>query len=178
VQGSPSTSGIFTEMIRQHPLAIRSLDPIFSVTGIGEKASILLNNVGEECFGVESFWDRFYLADGKFVNMNMDTGNTFIHYVERTLNVPYRFNKTFHGVIKNGTELYESKAIYFVRDLNKPHDEPDFRKFDTGFRKSHEFVKSTKIGRGIILSFQSRDVFSFIKKNLSDDSKYLLKGTI
>ena len=35
-----------------------------------------------------------------FCNLNFDAGSTFVHYVERSLKVPYRFDKSFSGIFR------------------------------------------------------------------------------
>ena len=71
----------------------RSNDPIFSVIcsgGMSEQFSKIETN---SSFGEGSFFDKFSKASGKLVNFNKDAGSTFLHYVEKCLNVPYRMDK-------------------------------------------------------------------------------------
>ena len=43
---------------------------------------------------------QFHRLGGKVLNLNFDAGSTLIHYVERELRVPYRFDKSFTGTIR------------------------------------------------------------------------------
>ena len=133
---SPSTCGAFTEMLRKHPDAKRSEDPIFSVAAVGARADELTADAPEECFGPGSFWDRFLAADGGVCNLNFDSGSTYLHYIERLLNVPYRFQKEFVGTVrKNGVET-RRQAIYFVRDMADADTAAAFEPFDQFARET------------------------------------------
>ena len=84
----------------------------------------------ENSYGEDSFFDRFYKVGGKICNFNnFDAGSTFVHYVERKLGVPYRFDKTFLGQISNGEKLKKSKGTIFVRIL-EDGTQAKFEEFD------------------------------------------------
>src|SRR5262249_50022060 len=65
-RGGPwSASATFLEYFRQLPGAIRSIDPIHSVAGLGPKAEQLLTNLPNTCFGLDSVHERLMNAGGK-----------------------------------------------------------------------------------------------------------------
>jgi aminopeptidase-like protein/aminoglycoside N3'-acetyltransferase len=116
---TPSQMGLFAEMLRCHPLARRSLDPIFSVAALGKRAEELTCDAPVECFGPSSFWERFRQVDGGICFLNLDLNYcNFNHYVERCLNVPYRYNKLFTGYLVRGGKTEKAAAIHFCRDLS------------------------------------------------------------
>lgn len=113
-----STVGIFTNFIRRRPQAVRSEDPIFSHAGIGRHAEHLLNHVGRECFGTDSFFDRFYKFDGKIVNFGKFFDITFLHYIEKHFRVDYRYDKTFSGtLVHQDGHRKEVEVVFYVHGL-------------------------------------------------------------
>ena len=162
---SPSTCGLFTEMFRQMPQALRSQDPIFSVSAIGPKAKSLTENVPEDCFGKESFWELLLQNDGLICNLNFDAGSTFIHYVERRLDVPYRFLKRFDGILIRDGQKIPKAAYHFCRDLSNPKLKARFELFDFIGREKG-LVKTSFAGRGAVVVIRTSDVFDLIKKEI------------
>ena len=175
MDNSPSTCGIFTELLRKLPNAYRSEDPIFSICAVGKKARELTRDISDECFGEDSFWDRFLKNDGVICNLNFDAGSTFIHYVEKVLNVPYRYDKLFTGtIVRKGKE--EKKAVvYFVRDMSNPDTEPIFEPFSQLVLKKG-IARKVEVGRGSIVSIRAKDVLKFLKDELKRKPSLLIKG--
>ena len=98
-----SVCGIFSEYIRKKSNSSRSDDPNFSIAAIGKNAGLFTKDCAAYSFGKNSFWERFHRKDGKICNFNLDSSSTFIHYVEKSLNVEYRYDKPFSGTsIING----------------------------------------------------------------------------
>ena len=170
-----SNMGIFSEFIRKSPEAIRSHDGNFSVCAIVKNAKYFTENPPEYSFGENSFFDKFMKMDGKFVNLNFDSASTFIHYVERKLNVPYRWDKPFDGVLmKDG--IQQTKRFYhFVFDPEIPEHCPDFTKFDK-LAKERNIAKQEFLGKGSVLTIRAIDTYNLIKEELTKNISFLLKG--
>ncbi len=163
-----SAMGTFAEMLRLHPKSSRSHDPLFSVAALGARAQELTANMPRECFGKDSFWDRFLETDGVVCNLNLDAGSTFIHYVERCLNVPYRYDKVFPGVFVINGQTISGDAVYFCADTSNPDLEAKFENFDAVAR-SQGVVRNVRVGRGAIVAIKAADVFRVIKDGLRHD---------
>ena len=169
---SPSFCGLFAETVRQLPGSYRSEDPLFSVAAFGKQARTLTAGVSEECFGSNSFWERFRSCNGVICNMNFDAGSTFIHYVEHSLSVPYRFDKLFTGkILKNGN-LQKSAVIFFCQDLSNPDTVASFELFDELARKK-QLVRSASIGRGSITVLNVADTYDLVKKEIQKNPWFL-----
>ena len=163
---SPSKCGIFAEMIRELPESIRSNDPMFSVAAIGARAQELTQDAPTECFGVGSFWDRFLKIRGVVCNLNFDAGSTFIHYVEKCLQVPYRYDKVFNGIIRDDGMDGPGQAIFFCRkDLNDSGTEAAFELFDR-LSRQRGMARTEKVGRGAILAITAADTYRLIQETL------------
>lgn len=96
-ESTPSENGPFTEFFRNQPQAIRSLHPIFSLSGIGRDAEALLGNVGRSAFGVLSPFSRFSKFNVKFLCLGVEFRNpiTYIHHMEQSYGCPHRYHKSF-----------------------------------------------------------------------------------
>lgn len=169
---TPSDCGVFTEMLRRHPGACRSCDPIFSVAALGRLAKELTANVPLECFGKDSFWDRFLRQEGIICNLNFDAGSTFIHYVERCLNVPYRYDKLFTGVLIKNNRASKSAAIFFCQDFSNPDTVSVFEPFDE-LAKRKKALQFVPVGRGAIVTIRAADVYRLIEEELKENPWFL-----
>lgn len=151
-----SDMGIFAEWIRLHPDAKRSRDPSYSVAAIGEKAEMLTTAIPENSFGRNSFFDRFLAVNGTILNLNLDAGSTFLHFLEREMNVPYRFDKTFKGLmISDNEQTKETKNTIYVRYLHEATS-PNFENFHKLAMIENKLYK-VNLGRGVMNLVGARD---------------------
>lgn len=170
-----SDCGSFSEYIRNHPDSIRSLDPNVSVAAIGKKAGILTRNVAKNAYSEDSFFGRFFNEAGKVCNFNFDTGSTLVHYIERLLNVPYRYDKAFSGTLScDGREWYDTYSIY-VRDISSDATVADFTELDQ-IAVAQGLYQKTSLGRGFIGTIAIEDKYRLIKEKIQSNPNLLIKG--
>ena len=174
LQNSPSICGMFTEWIRTNTKCIRSEDANYSIAAIGAKDDFFTKNPPSHSFGENSFWERFMIENGKFCNFNFDPASTFVHYVEKSLQVPYRFDKEFSGIFINNNVKFSKSFYHYVREL-KPEFEPQFDKFNLAANKKN-LVKVSNLGKGQIVCISALDSFNLIKNELKTDPFFLTKG--
>jgi aminoglycoside 3-N-acetyltransferase len=170
-----SVCGAFSEFVRDDSSSIRSNDANFSICAIGYNKKYFALNSPEHSFGDNSFWDKLYKNKGKICNFNFDSGSTFIHYVERCLNVPYRYDKKFEGYSRNGTQLDKEKYYHFVSDLDDNRVRPNFTKFDLKAKEMGLSVTSN-LGKGQIVCISAVDTFDLIKSELKIDDTFIING--
>ena len=157
--------GIFSEWVRKHPDSHRSIDPSYSVVAIGKLSKELTVNSPENSFDKEGFFGRFLNVNGVVLNFNFDAGSTLLHYIERELNVPYRFDKTFDGYIRqNGKERFVKNTIY-VRYLSSDATAPAFESFTNLAQKEGYFTKQN-LGRGEIGCIRAADCKKILVRTL------------
>lgn len=173
---TPGICGIFSEMVRKDPCSIRSDDANFSIAAIGKNAEYFIENMPEHSFGKNSFWERFLLCNGKFCNFNFDSGSTFIHYVEKLLNIKYRYDKKFSGIYKNNGIEIEKAFYHFVYDLSKPSNGPDFTKFDK-LAKELRITKTENLGKGQIVCISAKDTLELIRSEIQKNPTFLIIGS-
>ena len=162
---TPSRCGMFTEMLRLRPDARRSRDPIFSVVAIGRLANELTSNVPAECFGKNSCWERFLQAKGVFCSLKFNHLSSFTRYVERCLNVPYRYDRVFTGVLKSQGQLKKGVAINFCRDFSSPNTKASVECLEELTRKRN-LVRGVSVGHDVIKFIRATDVYDLIKDEL------------
>ncbi|MEQ8822822.1 MAG: AAC(3) family N-acetyltransferase [Filomicrobium sp.] len=165
VEGSPSNMGMFAEWVRKQPNALRSADPCYSVAALGGRAAMLTDNAPVNSFGQESFFDRFYSCGGKILNLNFDAGSTFVHYVERCIGVPYRFEKTFLGRVRQNGQEREAQSTIWVRYLSDDALIAAFEPFDRLAREKG-LVRTHPLGRGEIVLMRAEDTYNLIADTL------------
>jgi aminoglycoside 3-N-acetyltransferase len=117
---TPSEVGPFTEYVRTRPEAVRSLHPMFSVTGIGPVAAITLSNAGGAAFGVMSPFGRLKEFDTKFLSfgVRLTQSLTYVHHLEQCFGCNHRFNKVIEAVVVDAGQPVERKWLAYVRFLS------------------------------------------------------------
>lgn len=151
-----------TYMIKKYPTN-RTLDPNFSICGIGKNIEEYKKCNIHETFGQGSFWESFKINEGKIICMNFDAGSTFVHYIERQNNVNYRYNKAFNGqTIING-RIYKDYAVHFVYDGE--NNAPCMERVDDLCRRN-QICKEAFLGKGTILAFSVTEYYNFFTELL------------
>jgi len=108
VDNTDSQVGPFTNYVRRLPQAMRSLHPVFSLTGVGKNAQNILSNCGKAGFGVLSPFNRLSKFDAIFVGLGTTIGEsmTYLHHLEQLYGVSHRFNQCFrHSVVSRGMDV-------------------------------------------------------------------------
>lgn len=162
---TPSPCGALTEYVRTRPEAFRSHDPAFSVAAIGARAAELTDSAPQNSFGEGSFFQRFLDADGVVCNFNLDAGSTFLHHVERLLDVPYRFDKTFHGDFQRAGRVETRESTIWVRCRNSDETIAAFEPFDELARAEGLFT-TARVGRGFVGAIRARACLELVSQTL------------
>jgi aminoglycoside 3-N-acetyltransferase len=116
VLNSKTSMGSFNEYYRKKEYRYRTHDPLLSLS-VPEKLRPLFESVSEHSLGVGSGLDIVHhMKDVKFLFLGADVGNcfTYVHYVEKILDVPYRFDMPFEGNIidENGNVSQKTQYIH------------------------------------------------------------------
>jgi len=162
---SPSDCGIFAEYVRLHRDSIRSSDPCISVAAIGNDAEHLTELAPTNAYGDGSLFQKFYECGGKVCNLNFDAGSTFVHYVERQLNVPYRYDKTFEGTVRSGGLESAAKSTIWVRYASSAQTIAEFEPFDL-LARQRDLFRTARVGRGQVGLISAVDTFELISETL------------
>lgn len=172
-----SDMGMLSEYIRTHPESIRSSDPNFSVAAIGPNAEYFTKNPPSHSFGKDSFWERFLGAQGEFCNFNFDSASTFLHYVERCLDVPYRWDKPFAGTLRQENSEQPQVFYHYVRDLQSDHHAPNFEDFDK-YATEKGLVNRENLGKGQIVNISAQDTYDIVEEGYLENKSFLISGSL
>jgi aminoglycoside 3-N-acetyltransferase len=167
--------GMVAEHFRARSGVRRSLDPIFSFAIKGALAQTLCALPAKECFGPQSVFAALHEFNAHIVWLGcpMSNGGTFIHYVEKSHGVDYRYDKVFSGTITHRDGQSSScSVVYYVRDLA--------RKSEVDLRRLHHRLdaegklKSGVVGRVRVLAARAAELFNTASKMLDEDPVSLI----
>lgn len=99
------------------------------------------------------------------IGTTFSTGCSIFHCIEEELKVPYRFRKSFPGVVELGQEKREFDFTMFVRDLDY---NVDLRKAEPFLEKA-PFIKSLPYNYGEITVFPLSAAYETIRKELENN---------
>jgi len=167
---TPTTCGMLAEYCIKNYPENRTMDPNFSVCGLGANMEDYLHCNIHETFGKDSFWSIFMKNHGKIICMNFDSGSTFIHYIERQNDVSYRYNKAFNGQYVINGVLKRDYAVHFVFDGDE--NAPSMERVHQ-LCKENGIFKQANLGKGMILSFSSEKYFDFFSNLLKSRPRVL-----
>lgn len=171
-RNSPSSDGLYPELLREQPGAIRSEDPLFSVVALGPRAAELTQDPPENSFGPGSVWERLIGLDAIFCHLNFLMAPPIIHYHERRLGMTYRKDRAFDGVLVRDGERLARRAVYYSRDMRDPLARP----YTTALEKLVEakgLCRRARCGRGFVLGMRARDFAAPIEEALRRDPRFL-----
>jgi aminoglycoside 3-N-acetyltransferase len=119
--------GVLAEYFRALEGVRRTIDPLFSAAIRGpvaegwEERLFTIRDV--DCFGEGSIFDYLRAVNAKLLFFGVPaTANTFVHYVEQLLGVPYRYFKDFRGRVKDESTARDVTARFYVRALDQDVD--------------------------------------------------------
>jgi aminoglycoside 3-N-acetyltransferase len=169
-----SSSGNFSEYIRELKGAIRSKHPVFSVTSFGKFSKIICQNNSFHNYGYNSPYWKFIELNGYILNIGMDPWlNPFNHVAEYLCGVPYHYNKLtsipyYKGGRKHQT-LYSSNVRYL--DLKIKYDYLLLKKKINKLK----IIKSIKLGNGYMHMVNVKKYFFTLTEILSKNQFAIVK---
>jgi aminoglycoside 3-N-acetyltransferase len=173
VSQSRSRMGALNEYVRCLTESIRSIDPILSVTVVGQNKEII-KDLGKNSIGKDSIFDRLHKNDNvKFLFFGAEIAKcfTYIHYVEEQYSVPYRYNREFKGIINDGVREYEDIYTLYVKYKGiVPAISYNFEQhlFENGS------LKRVNCGNSPITCISEKDAHFEIINKLNSDINYFL----
>ena len=171
VEGDPSQLGQFTEYMRQRT-TLRTQTPVFNFAVFNNSGCPL--EPSDNPFGTSSTfqwlmdndgWVAFYGA--KFMY------NTFVHYIEESIPITYRYHKRFPGVVTIGEVSQKIELIYRVKPMIPGAVDYDWTRLQNETVEAG-IVESHGVGRGEVLVFRCRALYDFWRNKMLRDDRYLL----
>ncbi|MFT5755364.1 MAG: aminoglycoside 3-N-acetyltransferase [Alteromonadaceae bacterium] len=174
---SESEVGVFSNYLIKELNMQRSIDPLFSVVGFGKNIATLFDKLPPTSFGEDCLYERLHKLNAKVCNIGLSLFYlTPIHYLERKLKVPYRFDKEFSGIIEHDvTQKQNITWEYYVRQLCEA-SLPDCAPLELEGVKLGICKKQT-LGLSNVHLVAMKEYFSLASKLIKIDPWFLAKGS-
>ena len=173
VQRSRSRMGALNEYLRGREEARRSHDPLLSVAMIGDDVD-LISELSHFSIGAGSTFDKLRGKSGVkflFFGARLSRCFTYLHYVEKMEQAPYRYDRAFTGTIETPAGLYEDTYTLFVRYQGvNPTNET---KFEDLLFDSHALAR-VDCGDSTIACIDEPIAYQAIREKLAAEPYYFL----
>lgn len=177
VENSNSTVGSLGDLAREYPMAVRSLDPNFSMVAIGRDADFLMQRDSIYSFGPGSVYDKLLQSEVYCLLLGVDYKSLplFMH-IEKCLRVPYRYDKEFLGESIYRGKLFNDSGIHFVRD-EKLNPESDRMKVGVKI-DDHSLCQKIFFGYGWHRLVSANVIVEVSEKSFSEDPFCFIKNSL
>lgn len=175
VETTPSSIGEFPEVFRHRHGVVRSRDPMMSSAAIGPRAGDVLRNISCSCYGEGSAFHRMREVNAKICTLGISLyWATFRHHIEEIAGVPFRFSKSFTGIVRErGIDSRETWSYFAapLADNCQPNGLPLERK-----ARERGLVSVASVGRGEIMAIGAKEYFEFGLEEFRSDPWLTAKG--
>lgn len=175
VMTSKTSMGSFNEYIRKLDGRYRTLDPLLSIS-VPESMKSKFENLSSHSLGADSGLDRIHHMDGvKFLFFGADMANcfTYVHYVEKMLDVPYRFDMPFEGNVID----YSGKTTRIEQCIHtqcKGIKLPERYGYFEADLIEKGMLKKKRLGDSFVSCLKEKDAYNEIADNIAKDINYYL----
>ena len=175
IADSKTSMGAFNEFVRKTDGRYRTDDPLLSVS-VPMALKPSFDHVSDHSLGEGSALDILHHMDGvKFLFFGAEMAEcfTYVHYVEKMLDVPYRFDMPFTGkvIYPDGTVKTRKQTIHTqCRGAVLPS------KYDYFEQEMEEkgFLKKKRVGNRYIACISETDAFREISDRINRNIYYYL----
>lgn len=175
VNKSKTSMGALNEYIRKQEGRYRSLDPLLSIS-VPMALKDKFSSVSNHSLGKGSGLDVVHHLGGvKFLFLGVPMGVcfTYLHYIEKMLDVPYRFDLPFDGELidYDGNQIKKTQYIHTACYGVKPKDFYHFEDYLEGIGK----MKKERIGDKYVECVTEEDAYEEIVNMIHKDINYFLE---
>ena len=162
----------FAEVVRRHPGAVRSADPLYSVVGIGPMAGQLLSNLPNTSFGRDSVFERFLKLNARLCMIGVDLRHSVLFdFLEESAGVPWRYKKLFTGkTFRSGVSQLDG---WIASVTDKAITEQLWEIRNRCASEAGDLLGRASIGAGEILSAEMTNLCSLLTSRLSNEAHHL-----
>lgn len=159
VDVTPSAIGDFPEVFRHRAGVVRSADPMLSHAALGPAAEAIVRNISQSCCGEGSVFHRLREHDGKICTLGVSVYYaTFLHHIEESADVPFRFAKPFRGRVREAGNERDETWTYFAAPRGVPNCAKNPLPMEKIVRAAG-LVEVAPVGRGEAMAISARDYF-------------------
>lgn len=178
VQKSKTSMGSLSEFIRKQDGRYRTVDPLLSFS-VPYALKSRFENLSSHSLGAGSGFDILNQMDGvKFLFFGAKQGEcfTFVHYVEKMLDVPYRYDQPFTGIVVDyeGCRREVTQTIHthcYGVKIPENYNYFEDELMDRGI------VKKERLGNSTVSCIDKDDAFHQISDKIEKDPFYFVDGT-
>ncbi len=172
---SRTSMGAFNEYIRKLNGRYRTYDPLLSLS-VSENLKDYFSVECDNSLGEKSGLDLIHKLDNVkflFFGVRMGCCFTYVHYIEKMLNVPYRFDMKFQGKIfdEKGNIREKTQYIHTACGGIKP---AEFYYFEDELEEKG-YLKKQFIADSQISCIDETVAYRMIKEKLEKDINYFLE---
>lgn len=175
ISGSKTSMGAFNEYVRKQQGRFRTDDPLLSVS-VPDNIAPLFIHTSNHSLGEGSALDIVHHMDNvKFLFLGAEMADcfTFVHYVEKMMDVPYRFDMSFDGdiIYPDGEKKHKTQFIHTqCYGVTLP---PKYDYFEQEMEYKG-YLKKKRVGNKYIACLSEKDAYREIKAHIEKDINYYL----
>ncbi len=169
---SPGQVGAFSEYMTKRHSHLRTRTPVFNFCIFNNQRFNRDEVVNP--FGEDSAFGKVRSLGGSviFLGASFDS-NTFLHFVEESVPIGYRYLKKFKGCISEDGKDSPWQIDYRVRPLESGAVDYDWERIQANLREEG-ILNEAPAGHGRVLWYNSGDLFDFWIDNMRAEPLYLL----
>lgn len=177
VKSSKTSMGAFNEYVRKMNGRYRTEDPLLSLSVPIEWKKYFEEYDGSHSLGEGGGLDAVHHMDGiKFLFLGADMADcfTYVHYVEKVLDVPYRFDMLFHGIVidEEGNRKERDQFIHTQCYGVKLPERYDYFEEELA---ADGILRKERIGDKFICCLSEKAAFQEISKRIRKNIHYFLR---
>ena len=175
VLNSKTSMGAFNEYFRKKADRYRTDDPLLSVS-VPKRLELLFNHLSTHSLGHGSALDVVHQMEGvKFLFFGAEMAEcfTYVHYVEKMMEVPYRFDMSFSGNIIFPDNSIE-KRIQTIHTQCAGAKLPDKYDYFEQYMEEKGYLRKQRIADKYVACLSEKDAYREIKKVIEKNVNYFL----
>lgn len=172
---SRTSMGAFSEYVRKLDGRYRTRDPLLSLS-VPENLRGAFGSPGSNSLGKNSGLDTLHgMNDVKFLFFGARMGScfTYLHYVEKMLGVPYRYDQEFRGNIieEDGSK---TPAMQYINTACLGVKPAEFHYFEDELHRKGLLAKE-RLGNSYAAAISEKDAYEQISRKLRENICYFLE---
>ena len=176
VKKSRTSMGAFNEFLRKLPNRYRTLDPLLSIS-VPSDLKIYFDHISEHSLGKGSGLDvvhnsKFGKVKFLFFGARLYDCFTYLHYVEKMKEVPYRFDMAFSGKVTNEQGQVHERTQYIHTACTGVTLREDTRFED--YLIEAGYLKKVRLGDSFVSCISEEDAYREINQALERDINHFL----
>ncbi len=176
VLNSKTSMGAFNEYVRKLDGRYRTIDPLLSVS-VPSALKRKFENISNHSLGVDSGLDRLHHLDGvKFLFLGAEMADcfTYVHYVEKMMDVPYRFDMAFEGDIVDYDNKRSRRRQVIHTQCGGVKLPPKYDYFENSMVEKG-MLKKKRLGNKYVACISECDAYREIANNIKNNINYYLE---